>query len=109
MFLYQFGMIYVTNLLTKCPVSVPVFCCPGVSEKLFGEVSRNQLKIYVNYFHKGIKTEPGGELQGGHNPKTPPRHGPPDALRRLLELPFRLQTDFDAETLDPRSYSPENI
>ena len=71
MFLYHYGMIYGTNLLTRCPVPVPVFCCLFVSEKLFGEVSRIQLKMYVNYFHKGIKTEPGGELQG---PTAPRRH-----------------------------------
>ena len=27
MFLYNFGMIYGTNLLTRCLVPVPVFCC----------------------------------------------------------------------------------
>ena len=69
-------MIYVTNLLTRCPVPVLVFCCLFVSEKLFAEVSRNHLKIYVNYFHEGIKTEPGGERRGPHSPQTPPRRGP---------------------------------
>ena len=64
MFLYNFGMIYGTNLLTRCPVLVHVFCCIFVSEKLVGEVSQNHLKIYVNYFHEGTMTEPGGELQG---------------------------------------------
>ena len=59
MFLYHFGMIYGTNLLTRCPLPVPVFYYLFVSEKLFGEVSRNQLKIYVNYFHEETKTEPG--------------------------------------------------
>ena len=53
MFVYHFGMIYGTKLLTRCPVAVSIFCCIFVSEKLFGEVSRNQLKIYMNYFHKG--------------------------------------------------------
>ena len=65
MFLYHFVMIHVTNLLTRCPVPVPVFCCRFVSEKLFGKVSRNQLKIYVNYFHEKTRTEPGGRMQGG--------------------------------------------
>ena len=68
MFLYQFGIIYGTNLLTRCSVRVSVFCCLFVSEKLFGEVSRNHLQIYVNYFHEGTKTEPGGELQGAPQP-----------------------------------------
>ena len=61
-------MIYGTNLLIRCPVPVPVFYCLFVSEKLFGEVSRNHMKIYVNYFHEETKTEPGGELQGGPQP-----------------------------------------
>ena len=68
MFLYHFDIIYGTKLLTRCPVPVPVFYCPFVSEKLFGEISRNRLEIYVNYFHEGTKTEPGGELQGGPQP-----------------------------------------
>ena len=57
-----------TNLLTRCLVPVPVICCVFVSEKLFGEVSWNHLKIYVNYFHGGTKMEPGGELQGAQPP-----------------------------------------
>ena len=57
MFLYHFGMIYGTNLLKRYPVSVPVFCCLFVSEKLFGEVSQNQLKIYGIYFYMETKTE----------------------------------------------------
>ena len=65
MFLYHFGMIYRTNLLTRCPVPISVFCYLFVSEKLFSQVSRNQLEIYVNYFHEETRTEPGGRLQGG--------------------------------------------
>ena len=57
MVLYNFGMIG-TNLLSRCPVPVPVFCCLFVSEKLFGEVSQNQLEIYVNYFHEETSPEP---------------------------------------------------
>ena len=50
-----------------------------VSEKLFGEVSRNQLKIYMNYFYEETKTEPGGDLQGG--PTGPRQH--PGAVNPL--------------------------
>ena len=64
MFLYHFGMIYGTNLLTRYPVPVPVFCCLFVSEKLVGEVSPNRLKYYGNYFYMETKTAPGGDLQG---------------------------------------------
>ena len=68
-------MIYRTNLLTRWPVPVLVFCCLFVSEKLFVEVSRNQLESYMIYFYEETKTEPGGDLQGPHRPQTPPRSG----------------------------------
>ena len=45
-------------------MSVPIFCCPFVSQKLFGEVSRNWLEIYVNNFHEETRPELGGRLQG---------------------------------------------
>ena len=57
-------MIYGTNLLTRCPVPVPVFCCHFVSEKLFWEVSRIALIIYENYFQYEAKTEPEGHPEG---------------------------------------------
>ena len=72
MFLYHFGVVYGTNLLTRCLVLVPVFCCLFVSEKLLCELSRNALKIYVIYFQAETKTEPEGRLEGGSQP--------PDAL-----------------------------
>ena len=68
MFLYHFGMIYGTNLLTRCPVSVPVFYCLFISEKLFCKVSRNALKIYGKYFQYETKTEPEGRPEGGSQP-----------------------------------------
>ena len=75
MFLYHFGMIYGTNLLTTCPVPVPVpvFCFLFVLEKLFCEVSRNTLKIYVIYFQVETKTEPEGRPEG----RLPASRGPP--------------------------------
>ena len=66
MFLYHFCMIYGTNLLTRFPVPVLVFCCLFVSEKLFWEVSRIALKIYGNYFQYETKTEPEGQPEGSH-------------------------------------------
>ena len=56
MFLYHFGMIYGTNLLTRCSVPITVFCYLFVSEKLFWKVSRNVLIIYGNYFQYEAKT-----------------------------------------------------
>ena len=61
----HFSTIYETKLLTRCPVPVDLFSCLFVSEKLVGEVSRNQLKIYGNYFYIETKTAPEGGLQGG--------------------------------------------
>ena len=66
MFLYHFGIIYGTDLLTRCPVSVPVFCYHFVSEKLFWEVSRIALIIYGNYFQYETKTEPEGQPERRH-------------------------------------------
>ena len=98
MFLYYFDMIYGSNLLTRCPVPVPVFCCLFVSEKLFWEVSRIALKIYGNDFQYETKTEPKAGLQG--DPQAPyasqarPPLGrawvPPGQVVHLLESPFRL-------------------
>ena len=51
---------------------VPVFCCLFVLEKLFGGVSRNRLKIYMNHFYEETKTAPVGDLQGAHRPRRPP-------------------------------------
>ena len=73
MFLYHFGMIYGTNLLTRCLVPVPIFHYLFISEKLFCEVSWNGLKIYVIYFQVETKTEPKGRPEGGSQP--------PDALQ----------------------------
>ena len=91
-------MFYGTNLLKRCPVTVPVFCCLFVSEKLAREVSPNRLKNYRNYFYVETKTTPGGDLQGAHRPQTTPSRGPrlgrgwapPGHLLGPLESPFRL-------------------
>ena len=69
---------------------VPCFCCLFVSEKLFGELSRNQLEIYVNYFHKEIKTEPGGELQGAHTSALPGAHLVPSDVFSSYPFAYKL-------------------
>ena len=97
MFLYHFGMIYGTNLLTRCPVPVPVFCCLFVSEKLLWEVSRIALIIYGNYFQYEMKTEPEGQPEGRHRgsrrhlsappwPRVGPTWGPVHRLASPLRL-----------------------
>ena len=98
MFSYHFAMIYGTNLLTRCPVPVPVFCCLFFSEKLFREVARIALIIYGNYFQYETKTEPEGQQEGRHRaPDAPGRApplgrtwGPPGAPVHSLAPPLRL-------------------
>ena len=108
MFLYHFDIIYGTNLFTRCPAPVPVFCCLFVSEKLFGKVSRNQLEIYVNYFHEETRTEPRGHLQGGptgarrppgraHTLAVPGAHLVPSGA--VSSCPFAYKFVFDPKTI----------
>ena len=92
-------MIYGTNLLTRCPMPVHVFCCLLFSEKLFGEVSRNHLKISVNYLHEGTKTEPGRGASGG--PIAPRRH--PGAAQPLAAWGSHLGDSF-ASSIRPFTY-----
>ena len=63
MFLYHFGMIYGTNLLTRCPVSVPVFCMFFVSEKLHRKVCRKKLRKFQKLFFIRRAPEPEGQVQ----------------------------------------------
>ena len=83
MFLYYFGMIYGTNLLTRCPVPVAIFRCLFVSEKLFWKVSRIALIFYRNYFQYETKTEPEGR----------PEASPRGSRRHLAVPPLRPRLD----------------
>ena len=103
-FLYHFVMIYGSNLLTRCPVPVPVFCCLFVSEKLFWEVSRNALKIYGIYFQAETKTEPVGRPEGeARASRRPPGVAHPLAMPgshlvpsgTVSSCPFTYKTIFD--------------
>ena len=122
-FLYHFGMIYGTNLLTRCIVPVPVFCCLFVSEKLFWEVSRIALIFYKNYFQYEAKTEPEGRPEGSPrgsrrhlaSPPSPGRAGvPPGAPVAPLRLSFGLCLRFILEIIpvnyesNPRNF-PEQL
>ena len=62
-----------------------------VSETLFGEVSRNQLEIYMNYFHEETRTEPGGHLQGGTHRGQMVVSLPCTPLLRSCELPIMIK------------------
>ena len=117
MFLYHFGIIYETNLLTRYLVPVPVFCF-FVSEKLFWKVSRNALKIYRNYFLYETKTEPEGCPEGSpmgsrrHLVAPPTQSAPgchldrwPTSSRRL----FAYELSLDEKTPRTRPYFPEDV
>ena len=118
MFLYHFGMIYGTNLLTRCLVPVPIFCCLFVSEKLFWEVSRIALIIYGNYFQYETKTEPEVQLEGRHRgskchlatappwPRMGPTWGPCPSPR---VAPSPINSPSDLKTEENRSQFPEYV
>ena len=100
MFLYHFGMIYGTNLLTRCPVSVPIFCCLFVSEKLFWEVSRNALKIYGNCFQEETSPEPEGRPGMAQGLAARGAHLVPSGA--VSSCPFAYKFVFAPKILDTR-------
>ena len=63
-FPYVFRMFSGTNLLTRCPGPVSVFCLFLVSEKLYRKYSRIELIIYKEFLFTGKETESNGELEG---------------------------------------------
>ena len=64
MFSNVFHMFSGTNLLTRCPVPVSVFCLFFLSEKLYRKYSRNGLKIYDEFLFTRTMTESKGEPEG---------------------------------------------
>ena len=58
MFYFVFQMFLVTNLLTRCPGPVSVFCLFLVSEKFYRKYSRNTLIIYEEFLFTGKETVP---------------------------------------------------
>ena len=75
--LYHFKSFFWTNLLTRCPVPVPVFCMFLVSEKLHRKSSREKsgksLKIISRRKKPGAR-RPAPEAQQGEG--AAPRRGP---------------------------------
>ena len=64
---HVFTVIYIicrTNLLTRCPVPVPYFCCLFVSEIYFWKYSRNALQIFVDILFAKTKYQTEGEPEG---------------------------------------------
>ena len=98
MFLYHFDMIYGTNLLTRCPVPVPIFCCLFVSEKLFWQFLGLRWTFTGILSNMKRRRSQKGACRGAHSPQTPARRDPglgcawvpPGQVVHLLESPFRL-------------------
>ena len=64
MFSFVFRMFSYTNILTRCPRPVAVFCMFLVSEILLRKYYRNGLKIHGDQFLPGMKTETEGDPEG---------------------------------------------
>ena len=66
--LHHFYAFCRTNLLTRCQVPVPYFCCFSISEKSQHEISSDCLKIYGDFLcdgrHQRTKGRPGGPPRG---------------------------------------------
>ena len=66
MILYHFGMIYGTNLLTRCPVPVHVFCClffRKVVRVSFSESSENLRELFLRRNKDGARMGAAGGPQ----------------------------------------------
>ena len=95
---------------------VPVFCCCFVSEKLFGEVSQNHLKIYQNYLQAERSQETEDHPEGATQrlgatwprPRGDPRLGPtwpPPVPPRVNSPP--IYSSSSRKPKGVRSYPPE--
>ena len=73
--LYHFGMIYETNLLTRCPVLVPVFCYLFFQKSCSGKFLGISWKFTWFIFMKKQRRSQEGSCRGPHRPQTPPRRG----------------------------------
>ena len=93
LFSFVFWMFSWTNLLTRCPVPVFVFCCFCISENFLKKYSRKGLKIHGDHFYperrdcpkesqRGAlgapalcqaRVHPRSRLGGGWSPTAPPR------------------------------------
>ena len=63
-----FRMFSYTNILTRCPRPVAVFCMFLDSGILLMKYSRNGLKIYGDQFLPGTKTKSEGDPEGATRP-----------------------------------------
>ena len=78
--LYHFESFFWTNLLTRCPVPVPVFCMFLVSEKLHRKSPRKKSEKFQKLFCDGRSQEPEAQLRRPNRGELRPpgvAHGPP--------------------------------
>ena len=89
MFSFIFRMFSYTNILTRCPRLVAVFCMLFVSEILLRKYSRNGLKIHGDQSLPGTKTETEGDPEGGRGqPKAPQAKSHPRPRLMVLSGPW---------------------
>ena len=81
--LIAFLCIFGTNILTRCPVPVPVFCCFSVSEKYLRKYSRNRTGQKPRTL--GVRQKPGETLR---------KH-----LRRFSQVRNKIHNATDAQVI----------
>ena len=65
MFPFVFQLFSWTNLLTRCPMPVSVFCYFCISEKFLKKYSQKGLKIHGDQYLPGTKKMPEGDPEEG--------------------------------------------
>jgi hypothetical protein len=117
--LYHFKSFFWTNLLTRCPVPVHVFCLSLVSEKVTHEKSSKKFQKFTKIISRRRAQEPEGQprgaTRGSKRPPTQPRWGPrlggapsprvapgTDLLPYLFLRPRNAKSATLFQKLDPR-------
>ena len=124
---YHFYAFCRTNLLTRCQVPVPCFCCFCISEKSQQEISsdcpQNLRRFLCDVRHTRTKGQPGGPPtgQGRPWPTAPPgpaggtrtcSWGTPSAPSDAYKIPFDLKPGGAAiifQKLGPDTPSPKTL
>ena len=111
----MFSIIYWTNLLTRCPVPVPIYLSVHCRNRSKMKVLGIGSKFYTIFMHRktpGARRSPGGgppgrqrEARRGHPPPAPGGPlGPPGTGSRCL---FAYKFTLDLKTEKPPSKFPE--
>ena len=117
-FPYVFHMFSRTNLLTRCPGPVSVFCLFLVSEMLYRKYSWIELIIYEEFLFTGKETESKGGFWLGPTATRRPcgvAQGPPAPCSRLVSLAsprhrlFAYNLPFTLKTSGTEKFSTKQI